>query len=78
MPFKLEVSVFAHKNSQNKTNIPEAFRNYLIKVYDVHLCNTRYASNLNFFIPNQCENNVWQTYIYVCPLPKFGRRFLLT
>ena len=49
--FKLNISLQAHKISQNVANILEVFRNYLVKVSDIHSYNTRYASNLNFHLP---------------------------
>ena len=41
--FKLQISLLAHKISQNEANIPEVFQNYLVKVSDFHSHNTRYA-----------------------------------
>ena len=40
--FKLEISLLAHKISQNVVNIPEVFQNYPVKVSDIHSCSTRY------------------------------------
>ena len=54
--FKLKISLLAHKISQNEANIPEVFRNYLVKVSDIHSHNTRYASNLNFHVPRVRSN----------------------
>ena len=54
--FKLKISLLAHKISQNEANIPEMFQNYLIKVSDIHFHNTRYASNLNFYVTRVRSN----------------------
>ena len=54
--FKLKISLLAHKVSKNLTNIPEVFQNYLVKVSDIHSCNTRYASNLKFHVPHVKSN----------------------
>ena len=51
------------QNLHSVANIPEVFQNYLVKVSDIHLCNTRYASNLNFHVPRVRSNYMVNTHL---------------
>ena len=60
--YKFRISCLLHKIRNETDSIPDAFSDVLTPASNVHKYNTRFAGNLNFFMPRVSTNMGKSTY----------------